>query len=411
MPATNSETRYGWVAKSFHWIVAFGMIANIALGLLADWLPMGDASEIARKTTAFSIHKTLGLVVLFTAILRILWALSQPKPAPLHPERRAEHFAAEAAHWLLYGSIVLIPLSGWLHHAATEGFAPIWWPFGQSLPFVPKSEALASTFGSLHYILNLVLWVTLAAHVLGALKHHFLDRDRTLARMLPGRTEAGAPRRARAHALPAFAALAVWAVALGGAGAAGWFSPAPAGAGASELAEVESDWQVQEGSLSIAIVQNGQEVEGQFADWTAEIDFTEGVAPGVWGDVRVEVAIGSLSLGGVTQQAKGADFLAAEAHPTAVFAAEIHKVADGYEARGDLTIRENTVPVTLPFAMRLEGDRAEMEGRLTLDRRDFGVGENISDPGQLEFAVEVRVKLTALRGGAAPGPESSASEG
>ncbi|SIS91767.1 Cytochrome b561 [Roseivivax lentus] len=398
MPAGNTLTRYGWVAKSFHWIIALGMIANIALGLWAEWLPLGGEDEIALKKTAFSIHKTLGVTILFAAILRVLWAIAQPKPVPLHPERRVETFAAGVAHWLLYGSIILIPLSGWAYHSATTGFAPIWWPLGQSLPFISEDEALAEVFSTLHYLFNVTLWLALAAHILGALKHHIIDRDATLARMLPGRTEAGIVPVRQGHVLPAFAAVAVWAVVLGGAGAAGWYAPEETGTETAALEEVASDWVVEDGTLALSITQNGSEVTGEFADWTADITFEEQDKPGIWGDVTVEVAIASLTLGSVTGQAKGPDFLAAEEHPRARFEADIVKVADGYEARGTLTLKGETAPLTLPFQLLISEDGvAEMDGRLTMDRRTFGVGTNIQDEGQLGFSVGLRVTLTARR--------------
>ncbi len=397
MSAGNTQTRYGWVAKSFHWIVALGMIANIALGLWAEWLPLGGEAEIALKKTAFSLHKTLGVTILFVAILRILWAFTQPKPVPLHPERKLETFAADAAHWLLYGSIILIPLSGWAYHSATTGFAPIWWPFGQSLPFIPESERLAGIFSALHYLFNVTLWIALAAHILGALKHQIIDRDATLSRMLPGRTEAGITPTYHGHVLPAFAAVAVWAVVLGGAGYAGWYAPEEDSTQTAALDEVSSDWVVQDGTLALTIVQNGSEVSGEFADWTADITFEERDQPGTWGNVIVEVAIGSITLGSVTGQAKGPDFLAAEEYPRARFEADIVKVADGFEAQGSLTLKGETAPLTLPFQLTMSDGVADMDGRLTMDRRTFGIGSNIQDEGQLGFSVDLRVTLTAAR--------------
>ncbi|MHA6323544.1 cytochrome b/b6 domain-containing protein [Roseivivax sp. CAU 1753] len=397
MPATNTATRYGWVAKTFHWTVALGMIANIALGLWAQWLPLATDAEVAFKTTVFSIHKTLGLTVLAAAILRILWAVTQPKPVPLHPERRFETFAADTAHWLLYGAIVAIPLTGWVHHAATTGFAPIWWPLGQTLPFVPRSETVSEVFSTLHYLFNVTLWVTLAAHVGGALKHRIVDRDATLARMLPGDTQAGTPPVPQSHARPALAALAVWAVVLGGAGAMGWFAPKDAAA-ETQLEDVASDWVVEDGTLAIVILQNGAEVTGSFTDWTADIAFERQDAPGTSGAVTVEVAIGSLTLGAVTSQAIGPDFLAADSFPRATYSADIVKIADGYTAEGTLTLKGIAAPLTLPFQLTFAEDgSAAMEGRLTLDRRTFDVGANMQDAGQLGFSVEVRVDLIARR--------------
>ena len=168
MPATNSPTAYGEVSKVFHWVTALLILTLIPLGMVAEELPYDTGEALALKAQVFSVHKTLGVLVFFVALARILWALTQPRPGLLHSDKKAEAFLATLVHWLLYLSIVLVPLSGWLHHAATDGFAPIWWPFGQSLPFVPKSETVAHVFGAWHGVLTKVLIGSLILHVLGA---------------------------------------------------------------------------------------------------------------------------------------------------------------------------------------------------------------------------------------------------
>ncbi|MFZ5964686.1 cytochrome b/b6 domain-containing protein [Thalassococcus sp. BH17M4-6] len=401
MRLTNTPTRYGSVTKTFHWLTVLGIAAAIPLGILANDAPYDTSAELANKAWLFSLHKTVGVTIFFVALLRILWALTQPKPAPLHPDRRAESWLAETVHWLLYGSLVLVPLTGWMHHAATTGFAPIWWPFGQSLPFVPKSTAWADTTAALHIIFERVLIVSIVLHVAGALKHHFVDRDATLRRMWFGGTEAGAAGRGHAKLLPLAAALVIWGAAVGIGNALGVFQHEASAAQVAALQEVDSDWQVQDGTLAITVQQMGSGVTGSFADWTADITFDQQDAPGKTGEVSVTVAIGSLTLGSVTKQAMGADFFNADQFPTARFDADINKVADGYEADGTLTVKDQTVPVVLPFQLTLEGDSAEMQGRLTLDRRDFAIGENMNDESQLGYEVAVEVELTATKGDAA----------
>ena len=191
MSIANSSTRYGAVAKTFHWLTALLILTLIPTGIIANGMPFDAPEELARKAQLFSVHKTLGVVLFTVAVLRILWAFTQPKPVPLHPENKLLCFLADTAHWLLYGSLILVPLSGWVHHAATEGFAPILLPIGQDLPFVPKSETVAGISASLHIIFERVLVVSLFLHIAGALKHHFVDRDATLRRMWFGNTEAG----------------------------------------------------------------------------------------------------------------------------------------------------------------------------------------------------------------------------
>ena len=402
MTLTNTTRKFGAVTKTFHWLTALLILSALALGIIASQAPYSDGTELARKAWLFSLHKTIGLSAFLVAIMRILWAFTQPRPHLLNGNQRLEATAAESAHWVLYGAMLLVPLTGWLHHAATTGFAPIWWPFGQSLPFVPKSEGFASLMGGLHFTFMLVLIATIAAHVGGALKHFFIDKDQTLQRMLPGlRSNALPTTEQPGHIAPLLTALTVWV----GACAVGIWAfthPIENTDATPQLAEVASQWRVESGTLEITVRQMGSDIRGGFADWTAEITFDENSPDGQHGEVRVNVGIASLELGSVTSQALGPDFLDAESHDLAVFAAGITSDDQRYVARGTLTLKGATIPVTLPFDLTLEGDRAEMSGQLTLDRRDFGVGETMPDESTLGFSVQVNVALTATRQGTAP---------
>lgn len=398
MSLTNTSRSYGTFAKSLHWLTALLILTLIPLGIVANNLPYDTSEQLARKAQLFQLHKTLGILVFFVALIRITWAVTQKKPGPLHPDRRLEHWAAETVHWLLYGSILLVPLTGWIHHAATTGFAPIYWPFGQNLPFVPKDESVAALFAGLHFVFERVLAASILLHVAGALKHHFIDRDTTLRRMWFGAHQAIDVAPHQREALPIIAALGAWVVALGIGGALGVYGGHSAPPEQVALAEVTSDWKVTDGSVEIAVTQFGGEVTGQFADWTAQISFDPEVPTGKAGEVTATIAIPSLTLGSVTDQALGPDFFAAETYPTAVFKGDIVVIPDGHAAEGTLTIRDQSVPVTLPFSLTLEGDTASMTSRVTLNRMDFGVGANMADESSLAFAVKVTVNVTAVRG-------------
>lgn len=404
MPLSNSATTYGAVTKGFHWLTALLILANLPLGWVAADLAQqvqegGDDALIARTALLFSIHKTTGVAIFFVALGRILWALSQPKPGLLNGDRPLEARAAETVHWLLYGSLVLVPLSGWVHHAAATGFAPIWWPFGQGLPFVPKSETVSEIAATLHLLFVIVLAGALTAHVAGALKHHLIDGDATLRRMLPGHRPGAPTARQPGHMAPLLAALTIWAVVLGGAAGLGWFETRAEATGES-LARVQSDWAVQEGSLQIRIRQMGSDVTGSFADWTAAITYAETPdAEGHHGTVEVVVSIPSLTLGSVTAQAMGKDFFDAQTHPTATFRADLVAAEGGHLARGTLEIKGQSVPVEMPFSLAIDGRSARAEGGLTVDRRDFGIGLGTKDAGALGFEVEISFDLVAMRGG------------
>lgn len=414
IPSQINVVSYDGVAKTLHWLTVLLIFTAIPLAVIANDIPTAnaegvpDAAAIARVALLFSLHKTIGVSLFFTAVVRIVWAFLQTKPAPLHGDRKMETLAAETVHWLLYGSLVIVLLSGWIYHAAASGFAPIWWPFGQSLPFVPKDQGVAEFFKALHGVFTKVLIASILLHVAGTAKHVVIDRDDTLRRMLPfGKVTTHGTGGHGSAIMPVVTALVVWIAALGVGAALGAFAPKATAvdsvqmAQAAPLAEVESDWQVNDGALTLSIVQFGTALTGQFDDWSADITFEadQNAAEGAkLGEVRVVIATPSLTLGLVTEQASGADFFDTETHPTAVFEADIVAANnDGFIAQGTLDIKGNSVVIALPFNLDITGDTAQMSGQITLDRRDFAIGNALPDEGTLGFAVIIDVALSARK--------------
>ncbi|EEB85190.1 cytochrome b/b6 domain-containing protein [Roseobacter sp. GAI101] len=399
MALNNTAIRYGGVTKFFHWLTALLILTLIALGFYANDLPHETQAELTTKAWFFSLHKTLGVTVFFVALLRIMWALRQPKPGLLNADKKLESWLAETVHWLLYGALVIVPLAGWISHAAASGFAPIWWPFGQDLFFIPKNTTVEHAFGALHEIAGKVLIGALILHAAGALKHHFIDGDSTLRRMLPGEPAIGpVPPQHHSYA-PVAAAAAVWALAIALGLGLGLLQSDGKGAASDgpALEQVASEWQVEEGSIGLVVTQFGSEVEGSFADWTAAISFDADAQSGKAGEVTTTVSVPSLALGSVTDQAMGADFFNAESFPTAVFQADINLTDAGYVADGTLTIKDQSIPISLPFDLTLDGDTARMSGSTTLDRRAFAIGQSVTDAATLAFEVAVNIALVATR--------------
>ncbi len=401
MTASNTATRYGSVARMLHWITALLILTAIPLGWFANEMPYATGDELAAKAQLFSLHKTLGVAAFTVAVIRILWALGQTRPEPVHPDRIWETRAAELVHWTLYLSLVIVPLSGWIGHAATDGFAPILWPFGQDLPLVPTSETVAEMAEAMHWLFTKILIASLLLHICGALKHAFIDRDGTLARMTAGR-DAPVQARGVAHSrAPALAALGIYAV---GAGIA-WSmtGPGPEAAEAAPpavqatAAAATGNWQVAEGNLGFSIKQMGAEVSGTFATWNADIQFDPTATDGKNGDVTVTIDMTSLTLASVTDQAKGPDFFDVAAHPTATFTATILPAGDSYVADGTLDLRGVTAPLQLPFTLIIDGDTATMTGITTIDRRTFGLGASYADESSVGFNATVTVNLKATR--------------
>lgn len=187
MPLRSDTTRWGTVAKTFHWVMALLILGN---GAFAFW--MDGLKPSMHKIDMFALHKSIGLTVLALFLLRVLWRAVDRRP-PDTPAPRWQQFAAHAVHGVLYLLIAAIPLTGWAFNSA-HGF-PLQYFKQFNLPaLVEKNPALSDTLGSVHVWLFWFLLAVLVAHVGGALKHHILDRDDTLRRMLPfGRAKRGTP--------------------------------------------------------------------------------------------------------------------------------------------------------------------------------------------------------------------------
>jgi cytochrome b561 len=187
MPLRSDATRWSTVAKTFHWVTALLILGN---GAFAFW--MDGLKPSMRKIDMFALHKSIGLTVLAFFLLRLLWRAIDRRPADM-PAPRWQQVAAHAVHGVLYVLIAAIPLTGWAFNSA-HGF-PLQYFKQFNLPaLVEKNPALSDTLGTVHVWLFWLLLAVLVAHVGGALKHHLLDRDDTLRRMLPfGRARRGIP--------------------------------------------------------------------------------------------------------------------------------------------------------------------------------------------------------------------------
>ena len=212
-PATFPPSGYDPLTRVLHWLAACVILSNAILGFSMVRIAPVDEAAAAEIIRLYTIHKSLGLLSFAVALARIGWAVTGARrPGPLHPERRIETFAAATVHWSLYGAMLVMPLSGWLYHAASPPFAPIPWPFGQGLPGIEKSPDLALVLRTVHRMSSWVLYGAVALHLAGAFKHAIVDMDATMARMTSGLgTEAA---RARTRPLPALAALALWAASV-----------------------------------------------------------------------------------------------------------------------------------------------------------------------------------------------------
>jgi cytochrome b561 len=183
----SSETRYGTVAVTLHWLIAIGIIGMLILGKYMADLPNSDPS----KFDLIQLHKSFGISILGLSGLRLLWRLvNKVPPLPAHMPAW-ERYAAHASHVLLYVLIIGIPITGWMMVSASPlGIPTIY--FGQfEIPHLPGLQGFADQHAAeqqlrdTHELLGDVMIGLLVIHVGAALKHHLWDRDDVLLRMLP----------------------------------------------------------------------------------------------------------------------------------------------------------------------------------------------------------------------------------
>ncbi|MFY8118059.1 MAG: cytochrome b [Roseateles sp.] len=172
--------RYDLLSIALHWLMALAIIGLLGVGLYMVSLPFSMS-----RLKLYNWHKWAGMTVLALAALRLLWSLLRQAPAAA-PGPRWQQVAAHAVHGLLYLFFFAVPLAGWTYSSAA-GFPIVWFGLLPLPDLVSPDPALAETLKATHRWLAYGLAAVVAAHVAAALKHQFLDRDRLLARMWPGR--------------------------------------------------------------------------------------------------------------------------------------------------------------------------------------------------------------------------------
>lgn len=179
LPLRNTERSYGLISQVFHWLIVVLVIVQYIWAWRID-----EIDGLRARLELVTQHKTFGMTILSLAVLRLLWRLfNRPPPLPARLPRW-EQLAAHGSHWLLYGLIFAVPLSGWAYSSAA-GFGDYWWGPVDFPSIVAKSEALEDLFGEMHEWLTTALAVVAIGHALAALRHHFWLKNDVLKRMLP----------------------------------------------------------------------------------------------------------------------------------------------------------------------------------------------------------------------------------
>ena len=175
------KQHYTATAKSLHWVMAVLIIGLLALGFYMQDLPLSP-----EKLKLYSWHKWAGVTAFLLVLVRLAWrAGHRPPPLPASMPKPLQ-LAAHGGHLALYGLMLAMPLSGWLMSSA-KGFQTVWFGLLPIPDLLAKDKALGDLLQNVHATLAVLFVLILVGHVAAALKHHFIDRDDILTRMLPAR--------------------------------------------------------------------------------------------------------------------------------------------------------------------------------------------------------------------------------
>ena len=171
---------------ALHWLLALAILGMFAVGVYMADLPFSPL-----RLKLYNWHKWAGVTFLALTLLRLLWRMTHRPPALPHAIAQAmpswQIRAYHATHHLLYLLFFAVPLIGWAYSSAA-GFPIVWFSQIPLPDFVSPNKQLADMIKPLHEFSAFALVGLAGLHIAAALKHHWIDRDGLLARMLPGRT-------------------------------------------------------------------------------------------------------------------------------------------------------------------------------------------------------------------------------
>jgi len=175
----NSPHRFGLVSILLHWTVALTVFGLFGLGL---WMRGLDYYSPWYRA-APDLHKGIGILLFLVMLLRLAWRLCSPPPAPLASHGPLVRRASKIGHGLLYLGLFALMSAGYL--ISTADGQPIEVFGGFQVPALLSGlPNQADVAGEVHEWLAWALVGLAILHALAALKHHFIDRDATLVRML-----------------------------------------------------------------------------------------------------------------------------------------------------------------------------------------------------------------------------------
>jgi cytochrome b561 len=172
----NTDSRYGYVATTLHWVIVAGIVAQYFLAEAAE------DHESAEVFSATGLHASIGIAILALAVVRVLWRLVELPPELPQTMKRHERILARITHTAFYVLLFGLPITGWALAGADQQAVSFFGLFEVPQLRVNLTE---DQLEEVHEALFNVLLGLAVLHIAAALKHHFFDRDNVLRSMLP----------------------------------------------------------------------------------------------------------------------------------------------------------------------------------------------------------------------------------
>ncbi|OUR87474.1 RNA methyltransferase [Cycloclasticus sp. 44_32_T64] len=185
---SDSKVKLSCVSVALHWLVGITMIIMVTVGVY-----MTDFEEYA----LYPIHKSVGMIIFVVIFMRVIWRVKQGWPEAASTYKSWEQKLSKLVHWLLITATVVMPISGMLMSGlGGYGLAIFGLEFLAATPnpdevgkMIAINGPAAGAAHETHEIAGKVMFVAFLLHLTGALKHHFMDKDGTLKRMLGKRID------------------------------------------------------------------------------------------------------------------------------------------------------------------------------------------------------------------------------
>lgn len=185
MNIASGSRRFTGFAIALHWLLALALVGIFSVGVYMADLPFSP-----QRLKLYNWHKWAGVTILILSVVRLAWRLTH-KPPPLPkavtmgmPSWQLQ--AYHATHVLMYALFFIVPLVGWAYSSAA-GFPIVLFGVLPLPDFVPASKPLAELIKPWHQITAYSLATLVVLHVAAAIKHHFIDKDGLLLRMMPSK--------------------------------------------------------------------------------------------------------------------------------------------------------------------------------------------------------------------------------